>query len=233
MNKIHALTTLAELYMARSRDPIHDTEHVDRVAGYARRIAANYDLSKREMNALMLAVHWHDVSRSILPKTSFIWMYFFDDLLSSLMLWFWTIRYGLFGSVAGMSTRIILCKSKPLGTLFVRVCLTKRTRLLLSILEDADALDMMHIERISRLCALSSAHKHHTYAYHIVSMWWTARDRMRLSTDAAKHILKELLRQFMIWVHSPVVIRFHESLFGQEKTRRLIDRWVRLAIIHH
>jgi hypothetical protein len=228
--KIHALVILAKTYMAKSQDPIHDSAHVERVAAYAQRIAKGYDLSEKETQALTLAVWWHDTSRSIFPSTSLVWMYFFDDLLSALMLWFWTVRYGLFGSVAGVATRIIFCKSQTLGAVFVRLFLTKRSRLLLRILEDADALDMLHVERLNTLCTMmSAASTRHQIAYKLVSHWWTMKDRMQLYTAEAKAIVKELVKALIAWVHSSQVIQTHEHLFGAAWTQRFVKRWERIT----
>jgi hypothetical protein len=219
------LIAIAKVYMNRSNDPVHDTHHVERVLGYAQQISAGYHLSTKEQEALTLAVWWHDASRSVLPKTSFVLMYFFDDLLSALMLWAWTIRYGLFGSVAGMATRIIFCKSKSFGSLFIRIFLSKRSKLLLQILEDADALDMLSVERISILCSMSSESRLNYHAYKVVCTWWTAKDRMKLYTREAKALLIKLLETFMTWLEHQGTIAYHTSLFGDVWTKRIVARW--------
>lgn len=226
--KIQRLITLGKVYMKRSQDPTHDLHHVERVAAYASRISQSYDLSEEETEALMLAVWWHDVSRTIIPRTSFILMYFFDDLLSACMLWFWTVRYGLFGKRAGIATRIIFCKSKtPLARIF-KWCMSDRSKMLYHILEDADALDQLHIERLSILCSICTYSRMYSMSYKVVCRWWTAKDRLNLATLEAKEIMKELLDLFMTWVRSDAVTAHHISAFGESWTREFINRWIRL-----
>lgn len=226
--KLDKLRAIATLYMRGSQDPVHDLAHVTRVSEYASRIAKSYNLSKDEYDTLMLAVQWHDVSRTLTKNTSFILMFFVDDILSAFMLWFWTIRYGLFGSIAGRATRMIFCKGKTPGTKFMRFFMTKRTKLLLQILEDADALDMLHVERTSILCTLSQHSRMNRAAYKLVTRWWTGKDRLKLKTDAAKIILKELLKAFITWLEQIFTVQFHTNTYGAKWANKMLDRFRKL-----
>src|SRR3989338_3567593 len=108
MNTMHdaqigKLIQVAQERMRRSSDPGHDFTHAARVVTYIERFIADLDLTEEQATILILAGWWHDAGRIITQKPSFIWMLFFDDMISALMLWRTTIRYGLFGSIAGMS----------------------------------------------------------------------------------------------------------------------------------
>lgn len=222
---IEKLTALAKVYMLQSTDPVHDLAHVQRVVAYADRIARAHHLTKDEYDAVILAAWWHDVSRTIFKGTSFVALFFFDDLISACLLWFWTVRFGLFGSVAGIATRLILCKSKtPFANLF-KYTLRKRTRLLFNILEDADNLDMLHIERATILCSMSTYSPVHRVLYRIVAHWWTSKDRLNLQTKEAKTILKELLAIFLEWTKQVHTISFHLRLFGPIWAERTLTRF--------
>lgn len=223
--KLTKLRAIAKLYMRGSQDPVHDLAHIERVSTYAKRIAQSYDLTQEEHDALMLAVQWHDVSRTLTKNTSFILMFFVDDVLSASMLWFWTIRYGLFGSIAGMATRMIFCKGKTPGTQFVRFFMKKRTKLLLQILEDADALDMLHVQRSSILCTMSQHSRMQRTAFKLVTHWWTSKDRLQLKTKEAKNILKELLTLLIAWAEDIFTKTFYMNTFGEKWAKKSLYRF--------
>ena len=210
--------------MKKSRDPVHDLDHVTRVAGYCETIAKNYILTEKQKQALILAAWWHDVSRTIPKRPSLFFMSLIDDTLSALMLWMYTIRFGLFGSVAGMSTRLIFCKSFGTGTLFTRLLLRKKNRILFEILEDADTLDMLHVERTKQLLKLVETSALYRFGYKMAIHWFFATKQINLKTEEAKKILIQLLRSFLIWVKQKDIFLWHEKFFSRHWiTERIRD----------
>src|SRR3989338_2062478 len=119
--KLDQLITAAQARMRRVRDPIHGIDHVERVVSHAHRLCATAGITGAQRDALILAAWGHDVSRSMTKKPSLVLMPLFDDLLSALTLWKHTIAFGLFGSVAGMATRLIFCKGLGTGMVLTRV----------------------------------------------------------------------------------------------------------------
>ena len=135
-DKIQKLTIKAQEIMCSSSDPIHDIRHVRRVVENVQKLSQELYLSPQEQQAIELAAWWHDAGRTITQKPSFVWMLFLDDIISAFMIWVYTIRYGVFGSVAGISSRLIFCKSLGTGALLTRILLRKKTRILLNILKN-------------------------------------------------------------------------------------------------
>ena len=101
----------AKIIMANSSDPIHDLEHVERVVNNVEVLIKDIKLTQKEKDAVILAAWWHDVGRTLTKNPHTIWMTFFDDMISSAMLWKQTLKIKMFGSTAGMASRLILCKS--------------------------------------------------------------------------------------------------------------------------
>jgi hypothetical protein len=225
--KIEALTLIAEEKMKYSRDPIHDLSHVRRVVGYVEEFAAAYSLTEKQTQALVLAAWWHDVSRTIVKGTSFIVMPLFDDIISALMLWAQTIRYGLFGSVAGMAARMIFCKSMGTGTVLTRIFLRKNQRILLDILKDADMIDVFHAERIAKVLQVVEGSYLHRLGYRFIIRWHLQVNKFPVKTAAAKRRIIEIMKRLFEWMKEPSVYAWHLKQFGQEwitRTLAMIQR---------
>ena len=220
--KIKKLIQIAEKRMSHSRDPIHDLSHVRRVVGYVEEFGATYTLTEKQKDALVLAAWWHDVSRTLGKGSSFVLMPLFDDLLSALMLWMQTIRYGLFGSVAGMATRIILCKSIGTGTIFTRFFLRRSELILLDILKDADMVDIFHTERIARVFRIIERSRAHRLAYRVVIRWHVQVSRFPVKTAAAKKRIIDIIKKLVEWMQSPIVHAWHLQQFGKEWLERTL-----------
>lgn len=210
------LILVAQMKMKKSHDPIHDFAHVKRVSEYCATIAKEYHFTPKQEEALILAAWWHDVGRTIPKRPSLFFMSLIDDTISALMLWMYTIRYGLFGSVAGMATRLIFCKSFGTGTLFTRTLLRKKNRILFEILEDADTLDMLHVERTEQLRKLVDSSWTYQFGYKMAIRWFFATKQIQLRTNGAKKILIQLLRSLLTWIQQKEIFLWHTTLFPRE-----------------
>lgn len=231
------LISVAKDRMAKSPDPIHDLSHVSRVVDYCERIAKNYPLTEKQYQALILAAWWHDVGRTVPKRPSLFFLSLIDDTISAIMLWFHTIRYGLFGSVAGMSTRIIFCKSFGTGALFTKILLRKQNRILFEIVEDADTLDMLHTQRTERLRTLVESSIIYRFGYKMAIKWFLATKQIHLRTDGAKKILIQLLQTFLLWVQRRDIFEWHTKYFSAEWMRIRIKETElflhQLALVHN
>lgn len=212
--KIQQLIERACEYMARSTDPVHDLCHAERVVQYIEEMSDELHLNEAERAALILAGWWHDVARSTTKRPSFIWMLFVDDLISALMLWRETIRHGLFGSVAGMSTRLIFCKSIGTGRILTRLLLRRRTRMLLDMLKDADTLDTLHVKRIKAVWQLAEKSPLYTFGYRFL-MWYNFTTRIfHMRTATAHKRMIYMLQEARRLINLPQVQTWHIQQFG-------------------
>lgn len=225
--KIQTLIAIAEEKMASSRDSIHDLSHVRRVVRHVERFAAGYILNDDQRDALVLAAWWHDVSRTIGSGTSLLVMPLFDDMISACMLWFYTIRYRLFGDVAGMAARMIFCKSLGTGGLLTRILMRRDQRILVDLLMDADRVDIIHTERVERILALAETSRIHRFGYRLVVRWHMGMNRLPLRTDIAKEYIFEMMKRLLEWIKDPHIYNWHVRQFGQE----WVERTVRMIVI--
>lgn len=212
--KIQQLIAQARAYMACSADPVHDLCHAERVVCYIEEMSDELCLNDAERAALVLAGWWHDVARTLTKRPSVIWMLFVDDLISALMLWRETIRYSLFGSVAGMSTRLIFCKSLGTGKLLTRLLLRRRTRVLLDILKDADTLDVLHVERIKIAWQLVEKSYLYTLGYRFL-VWHNFTTRIfHMRTNTAQKRMIHMFQDIHQLINLPQVQTWHIQQFG-------------------
>ena len=218
----------AQQRMRRCTDAYHDLSHVERVVAYSKEIAEHYNLTQNQKEALEIAAWWHDVGRTITKKPSFIVMPLLDDTISALMLWGCTIKNGLFGEVAGLSTRVIFSKSITTG-FFGKLFLRKKNRILVDILTDADKLDIMNTDRAQHLFPLIENSHMYTSGYRIGSWWLFSLGQIKLSTEQAKVVFKELLARFILWLKETAVYDWHVEFVS----KRFIDNSIqRLEIVH-
>lgn len=222
--KIQLLVEQAKAIMQKTHDPIHDVEHAKRVAEHAEMLGSQMPLSDSQRDALVLAAWWHDASRVITRRPSFIIMPFFDDLLSAFMLWFATIRYGLFGSVAGMATRLIFCKSMGTGKILTRVLLRKQNRILLDILKDADALDALRVDRIRKMLPYIQSSRAYHLGYKIMTWWMLSSKHLKLKTAVARTYLEKIVKEFLAWLHEQPVYQWFAEEFGHAWLEKNIAR---------
>ncbi len=212
--KIQQLIVKAKQRMNACRDPLHAYDHVERVVQNVKLLSHEYRLNQQQRQALILAAWWHDVSRAMTKRPSLIWMPLLDDLISACMLWKETIRCGLFGSVVGMSTRLIFCKSLGTGTILTRVFLRKKNRILLDILKDADTLDILHLHRLERVYTLVETSQLYAIGYQINIWWFLTTTHLHMKTEAARKYIEQAIREFMAWAEQRHVIEWHARHFG-------------------
>lgn len=220
--KIRQLTRAAQQRMQGSTDPIHDFDHVSRVVGYVERITSQHNLTSEQREAVLLAAWWHDVARTLTKNPSFVLMPFFDDMISSVMLWWATIRQGLFGNVVGLSTKIVLCKSLGTGAIFTRLLLSKKDRILVDIVKDADKLDILSTERTKHIHAFVEESTAYRVSYRLIIWWWYQTNQFSLKTEAAMELLSQLLQEFITWLQEPDIMAWHTEHLGAPWTQKNI-----------
>ncbi|MDP2693166.1 MAG: hypothetical protein Q8O88_06050 [bacterium] len=221
-NRVEKLINTAKRRMKHSNDPAHDLDHVARVVKSVKDFTRDLDLTAEEKNAVVLAAWWHDVSRSITKKPSFVLMSFVDDTISALMLWYGSIRCGLFGNTVGLSTRILFCKSIGTGAILTKLLLRKKHRILMNILDDADTLDMINGERIVRLLPLIENSRTYRLGYKLAIAWCLKSRELKLRTEQARKVLIEMFKKFMAWIKQKEIFDWHVNQFG--------EKWVRKAL---
>src|SRR3989338_1444371 len=222
--KIDLLIEEAKQKMRRCLDPAHDLNHAARVARFAAQLAADTSIPPDQKTALILAAWWHDVSRTLTKNPSLIWMPFFDDLLSAFMLWLSAIRHGLFGSAAGMATRLIMCKSLGTGAVLTQLLVRHRHRLLIDLLKDADTLDVVNFERLQKLMPFVESYRRYYWAYKTLVRWFVSTHYLHMKTQAARVYVIKLLRAFLAWVKDGATYIWHLTQFGEKWCARMFRR---------
>ena len=228
VTKIHLLIAEAQSRMRRSTDPAHDLAHAEQVARFATQLADDTGIPPDQKTALILAAWWHDVSRTLTKNPSLIWMPFFDDLLSALLLWFAAIRHGLFGSVAGLSIRLTVCKSLGTGAVLTELLVRRRHRMLIDLLKDADALDVLRLERLQKLMPLVESYRRYYWAYKTLVRWFVSTNYLHMKTQAARVYAIKLMRAFLAWIKDSAAYIWHVAQFGRAWCERMYQRALRL-----
>lgn len=221
--KVQTLIDSAAKRMRGSEDPIHGFHHAAGVAATAEACAKAAHLPQTEIEALVLAAWWHDVGRTVLRRSSFVFMIFFDDLLSALMLWRETIRLRLFGSVAGMSTRLIFCHSFGTGHLFSWL-LRRRTRFLLTLLTDADKIDILSTARLTKIHNVIGTSRLHRASYRFLTAYILITRHAMVKSEVALPLFLKALLEAVTWMRTNQIVQWHEKKFGAQWTKKLYTR---------
>ncbi|HCM53756.1 MAG TPA: hypothetical protein DIS59_02285 [Candidatus Magasanikbacteria bacterium] len=217
IQNVRALISQAETILMGSHDPLHDHRHAERVADYAVAIATELNITKAShIDALRLSAWWHDISRVMTEKPSFLLMPFIDDTLSAVILAWTALKSGKWNRTVWLASRTILAKSVGTGKLFARMFLTKRMRLLLDILQDADTVDTLASERTRIIRELVESSRAYHYAYRVMVWWFVSTAFLEVKTNAAKAQLMIVLQEFMVWVHQEKIMKWHTDRYGQE-----------------
>jgi len=226
---VASLISQAETILMGSHDPLHDYRHAERVAEYAQGIATDLNIEKQShLDALKLSAWWHDVSRVMTDKPSFLLMPFIDDTLSAILLGWHAIKTGTWNSTTWLAARLILAKSVGTGKLFARIFLTKRMRLLLDILNDADTVDTLASERAHDIRTLVDSSRSYHYAYQVMVWWFVSTAFLEVKTQAAKEYLMKVLQEFYIWIQQEKIILWHLERYGEEWFDRMKERLERI-----
>ncbi len=208
------LITYAKQRMASSRDPIHEITHAERVVTHIKRLSRELHIPAATEEALILAAWWHDVGRTITRKPSLIWMPFVDDLISAVMLWWHTIIHGRVSHTTNLAVRLIACKSFGTGTLLMKIFFTRKNRFLVDIIEDADNLDILTVERASKILELTEDSRLYHAGYRMMCWWFSTGRMLEMRTEVAQKYLIEILEQFLVWINDPQIFWWHVEQYG-------------------
>lgn len=222
------LVDKARELMRLSQDPVHDLSHVERVVANVKRIAKPFNLSTSELEALELAAWWHDVARILTRQPSFVWMTCIDDILSALMLFIHTIRYGFWKYSGGVATRMIFSKNLGAGAIFTKLLIRKKERILLNILKDADMLDILNIERLTRVCELSRTSKKYYWGLKCMTFLNTRSSIAKMRTSIANEYLLETIQNVVKWIEIEQSNTTNKDAFGEKWMKLSSQRFTRL-----
>lgn len=222
--KTHLLINTAKQKMAASRDLMHNLGHAKRVVNFTEQICREFSLTEKQRQALVLAAWWHDVGRAAKRKPSYIWINFFDDMISACCLLSRAIRSGLYNRTVGLAVRVIVCKNLATSALLTKILLYKKDRLLVNIIKDADYLDLLSPERSMTAHKIIENSRRYRLAYRFLNWWFFVGKRLKFKTKTAQQILKKLLEQFISWVKSAEIFNWHVKYFGYEWLVRALRR---------
>lgn len=209
------LVRCAERRMMHSADPLHGVDHVRRVVQSAEALAASFSFSFEERAALRLSAWWHDVSRMMVHKPSLVIMPFIDDFLSGCLLFREAFRSAVHRDpVVRLAVRILVCKSIGVGVLISRLILTARERLLLDIVKDADALDILCPDRASCMFQLVEGSRVYRLGYQCVIWWFLFSSHLEMRTEGAQKHAVSALEQMLVFMTGREMLLWHQSHFG-------------------
>lgn len=229
-NALACLIHAARKRMRRSNDPVHDVGHAERTAHYMERLCKETGVNEEHTKALIIAAWWHDVSRTMTDKPSFLLMPFVDDLFSAVMLWWHSVKSKSLSRTTALAVCLIACKSMGTGALLTKLLIRKRYRVLVDLLEDADRLDVFTVDRVSKVLALTESSRVYRLGYRIHCRWYCLLRHIQMKTDAARKYVLELLCQFLVWITQPAMVAWHVRQFGQtwaKKSLRRLERVIR------
>lgn len=212
--RILQLISIAEERMMRSNDAIHNHAHAKRVAEYAKDISDSLTLDQNQQQALLLAAWWHDVGRTITKKPSVVIMRCIDDGVSAFLLYKESLKVKEFSPIISIAIRVMLCKNIGAGRIITRVILPKRHRIVLHILKDADALDVLQIERVEQLRLMAEQSKLNQKKYKLAVWWFLHSKEFDFKTETAKNYFQDTLDEFMKWLQKKEIFEWHTDTFG-------------------
>ncbi|MBD3310981.1 MAG: hypothetical protein GF349_00610 [Candidatus Magasanikbacteria bacterium] len=212
--KFQKLINIAEEKMIACKDPIHDIGHAKRVVAHANVLSKDLNFNSFDHQVLILSSWWHDASRSISGKSSLVWMTCFDDILSAFMMLWTSIKYNIFSKVVLKSFLMLVCKNIGTGTLFTKIFIRKKDRLLLNAIHDADNLDVIYLERVKTIYKMVDSSKTYYYAYKITIQWYLRSKDLYMKTDAARIYVEKMIKKFIEWLKDKSVMYWHKKIFG-------------------
>ncbi len=221
MNKLIAE---AKRIMTDSPDPYHDHDHVARVSAYTHDFSTHLGITDHRRTALALAGWWHDAGRTITRNPSMLWMPFFDDIISSIMLWRTMRRFHASNIITKLAARIIICKSLGTGAVLTRLLMAKKDRILVDILKDADALDVLNQQRMVKLLPLVASSRLYHFGYKTVIRWFVTSEQLYMNTDPARAEAEEMLRMFLTWIQETTIFMWHVDQFGEDWVENMLAK---------
>jgi len=213
----------AEDHMRKCSDPIHDIDHVRRVVAYSIRIAQSLRLNKKELDILLICAWWHDVSRSKIKQASFVWLTLFDDIFSAIMLLRYSRKIGYLDTTVWVCVKILVCKTMSGGTLLTKIFLNDRERLLMYVIEDADNLDVMNVERMENAFVMVSQSRIYSWAYRVTVRWYIMSNQLCMKTQAAKKIVLDIIKKLIEWLKQEKILLWHIKTFGNKWVKNRLE----------
>ncbi len=213
--KMKQLIALAEERMKSSHDKVHDDGHARRVVQHAKDISHSFILSSNQKQALILAAWWHDTGRTIIKKPSVVWMRAVDDALSAFLLWKASLQLKLISQKVNTALRIIICKNFGTSRIFTKILLRKKDRILLDILNDADGLDVLCLERLEQMRLFAKISKTNRFKYKMVVWWFMHSKEFHFRTNIAKINFEIIFNNFIVWLKEKEIYRWHAENFSQ------------------
>lgn len=208
--------------MLRSKDPVHDISHAERVAALAQNLSEDYDLDEKQKNAILLAAWWHDVGRTITNSPSLIFLSMVDDTISGVMLLLTAIRYRLNNETTILAAKIIMCKNMGTGALFTKIFLKKKDRFLVDIVEDADNLDTINPDRMKKIISLAELSFVYHFGYRIMIWWYFEKNNLKMRTKKAKKLIFGSSKLLFSWLQQKNILSWHVRHFGWQWSNQKI-----------
>ncbi|PIR03312.1 MAG: hypothetical protein COV60_00950 [Candidatus Magasanikbacteria bacterium CG11_big_fil_rev_8_21_14_0_20_43_7] len=217
----------AKIRLINGSDPLHDERHAERVATYAFDIASRLGITGQyEIDALEISAWWHDVSRTITKKPSFLLMPCIDDTLSAIMLGITIIKFRSFSRSSWLAFRLVLSKSVATGKIFSRMFLSKKVHVLLDILHDADTVDTFASERTDVIHDMVGTSRIYERGYKMMIWWFASVEYFDMKTVVAKEYLMQVLKELLEWVSQDHIQIWHIERYGEEWLQKMIDRLI-------
>ena len=215
---LQSLIEEAKQRMFDSCDDLHDIGHASRVATYSAQIGQELGIGEEEMNIIALASWWHDTARSLTRKPSIIWMRCIDDFISGYLLSRAAKKLDIKeNEIVSQAIRIIVSKNIGTTRLFTKLILSPKYRTLLSIVQDADALDALHLTRLNGLKHMAENSFLYKHMYKWV-VWWFLHSRdLQFQTEwARKYFGEQVLKSFFEWFRTSEIFEWHKKMFSQK-----------------
>ena len=217
---IHIATLIEEAKkrMSASCDKLHDLGHASRVSTYSAEIGRELALGEEETQIIILASWWHDTARSLTRKPSVLWMRCIDDFISGFLLSRAAKRLHMReNEIVSQAIRIIVSKNIGTTRLFTKFILSPKYRTLLSIVQDADALDALHLSRLNGLKQMAENSLVYRHMYKWVVWWFLHSRELEFQTDwARRYFGEEVLKNFMLWFRTKEIFEWHSEVFSQK-----------------
>ncbi len=215
-NSIGILINEAKKRMQKSGDRIHDLSHAERVTTYSKQIGRKLNLDEESLQIITLASWWHDTGRSLTRKPSIVWMRCVDDFVSAYLLWKSAKKLEIqHHNTVNVAIRIIASHNLGTERLLSKIILTPKYRELLTILADADTLDVLHVRRINALRLMVESSRIYRQGYKITIWWFLHTRELEFKTEIAKqYFINDVLQNFLHWFQKSEVFEWHRQMFS-------------------
>ena len=114
-----------------------------------------------------------------------------------------------------LAIKIVLCKNMGTTKVLTRLLLRKENYILVDILKDADALDVLHQERIIGMMDLACRSYIYHCGYKLVIRFYLMPHQLKMKTRQARELVLKELRTFIEWMKSADVYAWHITRYGK------------------